>query len=100
MRKRCGILVAAAGCAAAGLAAEIDLGGTWTLVQADDPSVTCPAAVPGGIYTALYDANLVDMSRVTDFTETFAGVATGTIHVEKEGRDFWRSHSLPALAEF
>ena len=35
--------------------------------------------------TALYDANRLDTSRVTDFSETFAGVATGTIHVEKGG---------------
>ncbi len=46
--------------------------------------------------TALYDANLVDTSRVTDFTETFAGVATGTIHVEKEGRE---PQDVPARLE-
>ena len=40
-------------------AAELDLAGEWTLTQADKPSVTCPAAVPGGIYTALYDAKLI-----------------------------------------
>ena len=40
-------------------AAEIDLAGTWRLAQADDPSVTCPASVPGGIYAALYDAKLI-----------------------------------------
>ena len=40
-------------------AAEFDLAGTWTLTQADKPSVTCPVAVPGGIYTALYEAKLI-----------------------------------------
>ena len=40
-------------------AGEFDLAGTWTLVQADKPSVTCPVAVPGGIYTALYEAKLI-----------------------------------------
>ena len=40
-------------------AAELDLSGTWTLTQVDKPSVTCPVAVPGGIYTALYDAKLI-----------------------------------------
>ena len=40
-------------------AAEFDLAGTWTLVQADKPSVTCPVTVPGGIYTALYEAKLI-----------------------------------------
>ena len=41
------------------LAAELDLAGEWTLTQADKPSVTCPVAVPGGMYTALYDAKLI-----------------------------------------
>ena len=41
------------------VAAELDLAGTWTLTQADKPSVTCPVAVPGGIYTALYEAKLI-----------------------------------------
>ena len=40
-------------------AAELDLAGTWTLTQADKPSVTCPVAVPGGNYTALYEAKLI-----------------------------------------
>ena len=50
--------IVAAFCLAA-CAAELDLSGTWTLAQADKPSVTCPVAVPGGIYTALYDAKLI-----------------------------------------
>ena len=41
------------------LAAEFDLAGEWTLTQADKPSVTCPVAVPGGMYTALYNAKLI-----------------------------------------
>ena len=41
------------------VAAEFNLAGTWTLTQADKPSVTCPVAVPGGIYTALYEAKLI-----------------------------------------
>ena len=40
-------------------AAELDLSGRWTLTQADNPSVTCPISVPGGIYAALYDAKLI-----------------------------------------
>ena len=40
-------------------AGEFDLAGTWTLMQADKPSVTCPVAVPGGIYTALHEAKLI-----------------------------------------
>lgn len=40
-------------------AAELDLAGTWKLTQADKPSVTCPVDVPGGIYTALYEAGLI-----------------------------------------
>ena len=40
-------------------AAELDLAGTWTLTQADDPAVTCSVTVPGGIYTALYDAGKI-----------------------------------------
>ena len=41
------------------LSAEFDLAGEWTLTQADKPSVTCPVAVPGGIYTALYEAKRI-----------------------------------------
>ena len=37
-------------------AQEIDLAGTWRLVQSDDPEVSCPAQVPGGIYAALVEA--------------------------------------------
>ena len=40
-------------------AAELNLAGTWNLVQADKASVACPVTVPGGIYTALYDAKLI-----------------------------------------
>ena len=50
-------IVAALGLAAC--AAEFNLAGEWELTQADKPSVTCPIAVPGGIYTALYDAKLI-----------------------------------------
>ena len=49
----------AGACGLATCAAELNLAGTWTLTQADKPSVTCPVAVPGGIYTALYDAKLI-----------------------------------------
>ena len=54
------LTVAAVLCAvcAAG-AAEIDLAGTWTLTQAESNTVTCPVAVPGGIYTALYEAKFI-----------------------------------------
>ena len=45
--------------ALAAYAAELDLAGSWTLAQVDKPSVTCPVVVPGGIYTALYDAKLI-----------------------------------------
>ena len=45
--------------AAACAAAELDLSGTWRLEKADDPAVACPVAVPGGIYTALYEAKLI-----------------------------------------
>ena len=40
-------------------AAEFDLAGSWSLAQADKPEVSCPVAVPGGIYTALFDAKLI-----------------------------------------
>jgi len=49
----------AAVCCLAACAAEFDLSGEWTLAQADKPSVTCPVKVPGGIYTALYEAKLI-----------------------------------------
>ena len=51
--------IIAGSCFAACSAAELDLSGTWTLTQADKPKVTCTVAVPGGIYTALYDAKLI-----------------------------------------
>ncbi len=53
------VQVVAAMAAMSAASAEFDLAGTWTLVQADKPSVTCPVAVPGGIYTALYEAKLI-----------------------------------------
>ena len=40
-------------------AAEFDLAGTWRLTQADNREMTCPVAVPGGIYTALCDAKFL-----------------------------------------
>ena len=40
-------------------AAEVDLAGTWKLTQADDPKMTCPVAVPGGIHQALLDAKKI-----------------------------------------
>ena len=40
-------------------AGEIDLAGTWTLTQVESNTVTCPVAVPGGIYTALYEAKYI-----------------------------------------
>ena len=46
-------------CAAQGRGAEIDLGGNWTLVQADAPSVTCAAKVPGDVHSALLAAGLI-----------------------------------------
>ena len=39
--------------------AELDLAGTWKLVQADDAKVSCPIAVPGGVHTALLKAGLM-----------------------------------------
>ena len=43
----------------AAVSGEVDLSGTWTLTQADKPTVTCPVTVPGGIYMALYAAKLI-----------------------------------------
>lgn len=40
-------------------AAEIDLGGVWTLTQADDAKMTCPAKVPGDVHSALFAAGLI-----------------------------------------
>ena len=40
-------------------AGEFDLSGVWRLTQADKRVMTCPVAVPGGIYTALYDAKFI-----------------------------------------
>ena len=57
MKKLTVAAVLCAACAAG--AAEIDLAGTWTLTQAESNTVTCPVAVPGGIYTALYEAKFI-----------------------------------------
>ena len=40
-------------------AGELDLAGAWTLRMSDDPSVACPAQVPGGIYAPLVKAGKV-----------------------------------------
>ena len=40
-------------------ASEIDLGGTWRLERADDRSVACEIAVPGGVHSALLKAGLM-----------------------------------------
>ena len=37
----------------------VDLAGTWRLERADDPSVTCSIAVPGGVHSALLKAGLM-----------------------------------------
>ena len=37
----------------------IDLAGEWKLEQADDRTVTCPIAVPGGVHSALREAALI-----------------------------------------
>lgn len=39
--------------------AEMDLSGIWRLAQVGKADVTCAMAVPGGIYTALYDAKYI-----------------------------------------
>ena len=59
MKKECEALVVSLVCTATCLAAEIDLGGTWTLVQADDQSVTCLAKVPGDVHSALFSARII-----------------------------------------
>ena len=58
MNKTLGMIAAACAACAAN-AAELDLSGTWTLTQAGSNTVTCPVAVPGGIYTALYEAKYI-----------------------------------------
>ena len=55
--KKLAVVMACAALAAG--AAEIDLAGVWTLTQAESNTVTCPVAVPGGIYTALYEAKFI-----------------------------------------
>ena len=40
-------------------AAELDLSGVWTLTQVETNAVTCPVTVPGGNYTALYEAKFI-----------------------------------------
>ena len=57
MRRALGIVAVVTACAAS--AAELDLAGIWTLTQAESNTVTCPVAVPGGIYTALYEAKYI-----------------------------------------
>ena len=52
-------LVLAAAATRPAMAEEQDLAGVWTLTQVETNSVTCPVTVPGGIYTALYDAKLI-----------------------------------------
>ena len=59
MKKIFAFVVFAVACVAAASAAEFDLSGLWKLAQADKSSVTCPVAVPGGIYAALFDAKLI-----------------------------------------
>jgi len=39
--------------------ADMDLAGVWTLRMCDDPAVSCPASVPGGIYAPLAKAGKV-----------------------------------------
>ena len=59
--KRIGMSAVGALCvsAASAFAAEIDLAGTWRLEQADDKSVACAIAVPGGVHSALLKAGLM-----------------------------------------
>ena len=51
-----GALCVSAACA---FASEIDLAGAWRLVRADDSSVACEVAVPGGVHSALLKAGLM-----------------------------------------
>ncbi|MBR2837194.1 MAG: glycoside hydrolase family 2 protein [Kiritimatiellae bacterium] len=96
--------VAAAAVLAGGLAQadELDLSGTWRLTQAETNSVSCPVAVPGGIYTALYDAKYIpnpyfaqnerltqwpgrvewDFSRTFDVPADFAARKSVTLRLE------------------
>ena len=59
--KRLGWIAAGALCESAMCvsAVEIDLAGTWRLERADDKSVTCEIAVPGGVHSALLKAGLM-----------------------------------------
>ena len=59
MRIHGGTFVAAAVGAMLCHAGEIDLGGTWTLVQTDDPTVACPAKIPGDVHSALFAAGKI-----------------------------------------
>ena len=56
--KKFGMVVVGALCVSAAcvFAAEIDLAGTWRLERADDKSVACEIAVPGGVHSALLKA--------------------------------------------
>ena len=51
-----GVLCVSAACA---FAAEIDLAGSWRLERADDKTITCEIAVPGGVHSALLKAGLM-----------------------------------------
>lgn len=57
--RRAVLALAVAGCALGARAEVLDLSGTWTLTQVETNTVTCPIAVPGGIYTALHDAKFI-----------------------------------------
>ena len=57
--KRLLITVATVVCAAAALAADLDLAGEWRLEKADEPRLTCPMKVPGGVHSALLKAGLM-----------------------------------------
>ena len=45
---------------AAVFAVDFDLSGTWNLVKTDDPKVTCPIVVPGGVHSALLKAGIIE----------------------------------------
>lgn len=66
------------------LVAEIDLAGTWRLERADDPSVACEIAVPGGALTVSAKDSRVSCSNWigADLPGTFAsGAAVPTLDV-------------------
>lgn len=51
--------VSVVACVLSTSATEIDLAGTWRLERADDKSVTCEIAVPGGVHSALLKVGLM-----------------------------------------